>query len=120
MLSFMKNERLPRQARDKQQRNFPAAANDGEPGLHICPGKDVAPAERVWIPVPPRAGSLVVNLGEQDLARNHIRISENSPLSLKCPCFHSPGRDLVLSCHGTPLPASASVLSNKLGVAVIN
>ena len=42
---------------------FTILANDGEPGLHICPGKEVAPRERVWIPVPPRAGSLVVNLG---------------------------------------------------------
>lgn len=39
--------------------------NDGEPGLHICPRKDVPAEERIWIPVPPREGSLVVNLGSE-------------------------------------------------------
>jgi isopenicillin N synthase-like dioxygenase len=43
---------------------FTILANDGEPGLHICPGKELVPSERIWIPVPPRAGSLVVNLGK--------------------------------------------------------
>jgi isopenicillin N synthase-like dioxygenase len=43
---------------------FTILANDGEPGLHICLDKELAPSERIWTPVPPRVGSLVVNLGK--------------------------------------------------------
>ncbi len=50
---------------------FTILANDGEPGLHICPGKELAPSERIWIPVPPRAGSLVVNLGKTGGVGHH-------------------------------------------------
>lgn len=44
---------------------FTLLVNDGEAGLHICPGKERVATKQVWVPVPPKAGALVVNLGSE-------------------------------------------------------
>jgi len=39
-------------------------ATDEVPGLQVCRDKRRPPAEREWLPVPPRAGALILNCGE--------------------------------------------------------
>lgn len=98
---------------------FTILANDGEPGLHICPGKGVPAAERVWIPVPPRANSLVVNLGGElerwsngrFKATLHCVVNETGRERFSLPFFFEPNLDAAvepLPCTGEPQERWAS------------
>ena len=88
---------------------FTLLYTDGEPGLHICPEKHVAPHARQWIAVEPRADAAIVNLGTElerwsngrFRATLHAVVNESGRGRISLPFFYETNIDATIEplCH---------------------
>lgn len=88
---------------------FTLLFTDGEPGLHICPDKHVAPHKREWIAVQPRADAAIVNLGTElerwsngrFRATLHAVVNESGRERISLPFFYETNIDATIEplCH---------------------